>query len=91
VGIVIFDSGAAISTGQGVYMEAEAVRLSGADLERGLSVFSARSVAHGGCAWTLNDLPETGLVRMYRARASRYSMLAKDGQPDHRLTIHLSM
>jgi hypothetical protein len=74
-----------------VYIEADAEPLSGAELDRGLSVFTARSIGHGGSAWTLDDLAETGLVRMYRATASRYSMLAKDGRPDHRLSVDLSV
>ena len=89
VGIVVFDSGAEIGTGQGVYMEADAGLLSGAELDRGLSVFTVRSIGHGGSAWRSDDLDETGLVRMYRATASRYSMLAKDGRPDHRLSVDL--
>ena len=91
VGIVVFDSGAAIGTGQGVYMEADAGHLSGAELDRGLSVFTARSISHGGSAWTLEDLPDAGLVRMYRATATGYSMLAKDGKPDHRLSVDISV
>jgi uncharacterized protein YhbP (UPF0306 family) len=89
VGIVIFDSRAVIGTGQGVYMEAEAVQLSAGDLERGLSVFSARSIAHGGHPWASEDLPDAGLMRMYRAQARVHSMLAKDGQPDHRLVVRV--
>ena len=87
VGIVIFDSSVPVGAGQGVYMEARAERLSGSDLDHGLAVFSAKSVASGGRPWTQDDVPDDGLMRLYRATANRHSMLAKDGQPDHRVEV----
>jgi hypothetical protein len=89
VGIVIFDSTVPIGTGQGVYIEARAEQLSEQDLDGGLAVFSARSIGHGGSAWTRDDVLGETLIRMYRATASSYSVLAKDGQPDHRLPVDL--
>ncbi len=90
IGIVIFDSGAAIGTGQGVYIEARAEQLTAApELDRGLAVFSARSIEHGGAAWTREDVEGETPIRMYRATAASYSMLAKDGQPDHRVPVEL--
>jgi Pyridoxamine 5'-phosphate oxidase len=87
VGIVVFDSQAAIGTGQGVYMAAVAGQVAGADLERGIEVFSRRSLAHGGVAWTAADVQgETG-IRLYRATASGHWILAKDGRPDHRIGV----
>jgi hypothetical protein len=53
IAIVIFDSHAPIGAGQGVYMLAEAKELTGLELERGLEVFSRRSVASGGSPWNL--------------------------------------
>lgn len=89
VGITIFDSRAAIGTGQGVYMTAiaEAVPLEG--IEHGINVFSRRSVAHGGRAWTAADVQAEGdyAIRLYRATATAHSVLAKDGLPDHRIPI----
>ena len=38
---------------------------------------------------TLDDLSEPKLMRLYRATAIDYSMLAKDGQPDHRVDVDL--
>jgi hypothetical protein len=88
VSIVIFDSQVPIGAGQGVYMAAVAQEVTGAELDRGLEVFSRRSVAHGGAAWTREDVqPEAGL---YRAAAHDHSILAKDGRPDHRITAHLA-
>jgi Pyridoxamine 5'-phosphate oxidase len=90
VGIVVFDSQAPIGTGQGVYMAAVAEEVGGADLERGIEVFSRRSLAHGGVAWTPHDVrgPE---IRLYRATAAEHSILAKDGRPDHRIPADLGL
>src|SRR6266540_3688056 len=53
IGIVVFDSQVPISTGQAVYMTAVAEQPTGAELERGIDVFSRRSLADGGDGWTL--------------------------------------
>jgi nitroimidazol reductase NimA-like FMN-containing flavoprotein (pyridoxamine 5'-phosphate oxidase superfamily) len=88
VGIAIFDSHAPIGTGQGVYMSAVAEQVGADDLMRGIETFSRRSLAHGGAEWTVEDVrAETGL-RLYRAVADSYSILAKDGRPDHRIPAH---
>jgi hypothetical protein len=87
VGIVVFDSQVPIGTGQGVYMAAVAEQVAGAEVERGIEVFSRRSLAHGGVAWTVADVQgETG-IRLYRAAASGHWILAKDGRPDHRIGV----
>src|SRR5918995_2648279 len=88
VGIVVFDSGVPIGTGQGVYMEATVEELSDAELDHGLAVFSRRSVEHGGSTWGRDDI-NPGELMMYRANVVSYSMLAKDGQPDHRVPIQI--
>jgi Pyridoxamine 5'-phosphate oxidase len=85
VSIVVFDSQAPIGTGQGVYMPAVAEEVTGAELERGIEVFSRRSLAHGGPAWTLDDVQGEAGIRLYRATAAEHSILAKDGRPDHRI------
>jgi len=85
VGIVIFDSHAPIGTGQGVYISAVAEQVGGDDLTRAIETFSQRSLAHGGARWTAKDVQaDSG----YRAIADSYSILAKDGQPDHRIPAH---
>ncbi len=90
VGIVIFDSQAAIGTGQGVYMSAVAKLLEGGETTQGIEAFSRRSVAHGGPEWTSEDVrPGTGL-RLYRATADAHWILAKDGGPDHRIPVPLT-
>jgi Pyridoxamine 5'-phosphate oxidase len=56
LGIVIFDSTVPINTGQGVYLSAVAEQLTGADRDRGIEIFSTRSLAHGADTWTLADI-----------------------------------
>lgn len=89
VGISVFDSSAAIGTGQGVYMSAVAARVEGEGLAHGLDVFSRRSVRHGGRVWTAEDVRGESGMRLYRAVADEHSILAKDGQPDHRVAVDL--
>ena len=90
VGIAIFDSQAAIGTGQGVYMSAAATLVEGGETARGIAAFSARSVAHGGQAWASQDVRPGAGLRLYRATADAHWILAKDGQPDHRIPVPLS-
>ena len=90
VGIAIFDSHAAIGAGQGVYMSAVATRLEGDEAARGIEAFSARSVAHGAREWTSQDVRPGAGLRLYRAIADSHSILAKDGQPDHRVPVPFS-
>lgn len=90
VGIVIFDSHAPIGTGQGVYLSAVAGQVGDDDLMQGIETFSRRSLTHGGAAWTVKAVQAGSGLRLYRAAAEAYSILAKDGQPDHRIPAHLA-
>ena len=90
VGIAVFDSHAEIGTGQGVYMSAAATLVEDGETGRGIGAFSRRSVAHGGREWTSGDVPPVGGIRLYRATADSLWILAKDGQPDHRIPVPLS-
>ena len=69
VSIVIFDSSVPIGTGQGVYMSARAEQIEGDEREHGIDVFSRRSLAHGGSAFTLDDAQDPARLRLYRATA----------------------
>ena len=69
VSLVIFDSHAEIGTGQGVYVAARVDEPAGAELEHGMRVFSDRSLAQGGSAWTSADVTGDARVRLYRATA----------------------
>jgi hypothetical protein len=90
VGIVVFDSQAAIGTGQGVYMSATAKLLESAEAGPGIETFSRRSVAHGGEELTSEDVRPGARFRLYRATADSYWILANDGTPDHRIPVSLT-
>lgn len=90
ISIVIFDSRVAIGTGQGVYMPAVADEVTGAELERGIEVFSQRSQGHGGVPWSRGDVQGDAGLRLYRAIAEAHSVLAKDGRPDHRVAAEIT-
>jgi hypothetical protein len=88
--IAIFDSSAPIGTGQGVYLSAVAGPAEGSVLDRGIDAFSRRSLSHGGSGWTIGDVRENSGLRLYRAVAQAHWILAKDGQPDHRIPAQLA-
>ena len=89
VSIVIFDSQAPIGTGQGVYMSAMAEELAGADLDRGIEIFSRTSLGHGGHEWKAEDVQAPALYRLYRATAREHWVLDPAGHPDHRTPVSL--
>jgi hypothetical protein len=84
VGIVIFDSRQPGGTGEGAYLSAMAAELAGADLDRGLAVFSRRSVAQGMREWTLADVQPPARLRLYRATANEHFIL---GPRDQRIQV----
>jgi hypothetical protein len=87
VGIVIFDSTVPISTGKAVYMAARAAQVTTADeIERGMSIFSRRSLEQGGREWTPDDVGATARLRLYRATASEQFVLSPE---DERLPFRL--
>jgi hypothetical protein len=87
VGIVIFDSTVPIGTGRAVYLEARAEQVAGADeIERGMAVFSRRSVEQGDRAWTPDDVGPEARLRLYRATASEQFVLSSS---DERLPLTL--
>lgn len=90
VAIVIFDSQARINTGQGVYLAATAEQVDDADVARGIELFSARSLAHGGAAFSVAEVTGEADLRLYHARAEQHWILAKDGGPDRRIPVDLS-
>jgi Pyridoxamine 5'-phosphate oxidase len=81
--IVVFDSRAPIGTGQGAYMAGVAEELTGTDLERGIEIFSRRSVEHGARPWTVDDVQEA--IRLYRATISEHFVVDPAASPN-RLT-----
>jgi nitroimidazol reductase NimA-like FMN-containing flavoprotein (pyridoxamine 5'-phosphate oxidase superfamily) len=80
ISIVIFDSQVPIGTGQGLYMSASAVELTGSERERGIEVFSQRSLQHGGNRWTPADVEPPARLRLYRATTSAHDLLDANDQ-----------
>jgi nitroimidazol reductase NimA-like FMN-containing flavoprotein (pyridoxamine 5'-phosphate oxidase superfamily) len=89
VSIVVFDSRAAIGTGQGVYMAAVAGELTGAELERGIEIFSRTSLRHGGHEWKPEDVQAPALYRLYRATVQDHWILDTTNAPDHRISVNI--
>jgi uncharacterized protein YhbP (UPF0306 family) len=87
VSIVIFDSQVRIGGAQAVYMSAEADRPDGADLQRGIEIFSRVSQSHGARPWTLDDVSEPARLRLYRATASEHWILDPDAEVDERIAV----
>jgi nitroimidazol reductase NimA-like FMN-containing flavoprotein (pyridoxamine 5'-phosphate oxidase superfamily) len=85
--IVIFDSRAAIGTGQAVYIAGVAQELAGVDLARGIDIFSRESEAQGARAWTLEDVTDPAPLRLYRATATEHWVLDPDARPDRRTPV----
>lgn len=89
ISVVIFDSRLPIGTGQGVYMEAIAGELTGADLETGIGVYSQASVKDGASEWSLEVVRSPAPYRLYMASATGHWVLDRDVHPDHRIQISL--
>jgi pyridoxine/pyridoxamine 5'-phosphate oxidase len=86
VSIVIFDSQVAPNSGEAVYMAALAGEVTGAELERGMGIFSARSEEQGLGPWTAADAGPGARLRLYRATASEQFVL---GDHDERVPVDL--
>jgi|tagenome__1003787_1003787.scaffolds.fasta_scaffold19585847_2 nitroimidazol reductase NimA-like FMN-containing flavoprotein (pyridoxamine 5'-phosphate oxidase superfamily) len=84
VGIVIFDSTVPEGSAQAVYVEAQAEEVGAGERARAIEVFSARSVATGSPAWTLEDVTGSAPHRLYRATSSAQYVL---GAGDRRVPI----
>jgi nitroimidazol reductase NimA-like FMN-containing flavoprotein (pyridoxamine 5'-phosphate oxidase superfamily) len=87
-GIVIFDSTVPMGEGQAVYVEATVQEIASDedDDERWVEVFSARSEALGGRAWTAADVRPPEPLRLYVATASAHYVL---GARDERVAVSL--
>ena len=95
VSLVVFDSHARIGEGQAVYMTAIAEELAGAELIRGIEVFSRRSVRHGAGPWKPSDVKAPSSLRAYRATVTEHSIFDAKAQPalsrgrDRRIQVSL--
>jgi len=85
--LVIFDSTAPAYTGQAVYVSATAEELGGADLDRGVEIFSRESVVGGLPEWRLEEVSPPRPYRLYRATATGHWVLDPDGSPDRRIPV----
>jgi hypothetical protein len=90
IAMVVFDSTAAPLTGQGVYLTATAGQLTepGA-IERGIGVFSRRSVREGGGAVDFADVTGESRLRLYRATVQESWILDPDSSYDERVGVDL--
>jgi hypothetical protein len=88
VGIVVFDSHAPISTGQAVYMCADAGLVPLDDLERCVDVFSRACQGRGGAPWSADDLGPGSRRRLFRATASEQWIL---DDHDRRIPVSLGL
>jgi nitroimidazol reductase NimA-like FMN-containing flavoprotein (pyridoxamine 5'-phosphate oxidase superfamily) len=86
VGIVIFDSSVPINTGQGVYISGVARELPAHETAEGITIFSERSVGHGGEVVTVDDVSPPARHRLYQATAEAHYVL---DEHDHRVEVSL--
>jgi Pyridoxamine 5'-phosphate oxidase len=99
VSIVIFNSQTPIGTAQAVYMSGVAEEQTGADIARGIDIFSRGSLAKGAREWTPEDVQPPAPLRLYRATASQQFILCPRKYPepcpihgrsdDHRVAVQL--
>jgi hypothetical protein len=78
VGIVVFDSTAAVSGAAAVYVEAEAEEVGPEDSAAraaALAVYNGRAQEQGIGSWSERDVSGAAQFRIYRARASRVYVL----------------
>jgi nitroimidazol reductase NimA-like FMN-containing flavoprotein (pyridoxamine 5'-phosphate oxidase superfamily) len=73
--IVIFDSGAAVGTGQAVYMEATGREVAAAEVEHGIEMFTSVSQEQGAPAWSAADVLAPAAHRLYVASVARQFVL----------------
>jgi uncharacterized protein YhbP (UPF0306 family) len=77
ISMVIFDSTVAPAQAQGIYLDANAEELHGAERDRAIEVYSARSVARGLPAWGPGEVTAPAERRLYRAIVAGGSLLAE--------------
>jgi hypothetical protein len=80
--IVIFDTQTPIGTAQAVYMSGAAEEVTGADVARGIDIFSRGSVARGAGEWTPEKVQPPAHLRLYRATASEQFILCPRKYPE---------
>jgi hypothetical protein len=99
VSIVIFNSQTPIGTAQAVYMSGVAEEVTGADIIRGIDIYSRGSLEKGAREWTPENVRPPAPLRLYRATASQQFILCPRKYPepcpihgrtdDHRIAVQL--
>ena len=99
VSIVIFNSQTPIGTAQAVYMSGDAEEVTGAEVARGIDIFSRGAQARGAGEWTPERVQPPARLRLYRAAASQQFILCPRKYPepcpihgrteDHRIAVDL--
>jgi nitroimidazol reductase NimA-like FMN-containing flavoprotein (pyridoxamine 5'-phosphate oxidase superfamily) len=79
VSIVIYDSHEP-GGWKSVYLSATAGEATGGELERGLEIFSSRSLAQGLREWTHDDVRAPARHRLYRATAEDVFVLSPEDE-----------
>jgi len=88
IAMVVFDSTAAPSTGQAVYMSATAEQLTDHDrLLHGIGVYSRESVRKGGAEFMLDQVTGEARLRLYRASVEECSILDPEVPFDVRVGV----
>ena len=83
VGIVVFDSRAAVGTAEAVYLSARAEQVSDADVERCVALYSGRTPAPPGTrTFGPDDVRGPAPVRLYRATVTEHSVLVRGRDPE---------
>ena len=82
VSVVIFNSQTPIGTAQAVYMSGVAEEVTGADVARGIDIFSRGSQARGAGEWTPENVQPPAHLRLYRATASEQFILCPRKYPE---------
>jgi hypothetical protein len=82
--IVVFDSTVPVGGAEALYLDARAEQLSGAEMERGMAVFSAHSLAGGAGSFGVEHVSGDGPFRLYRATVLDRFVL---GPGDRRLPV----
>jgi uncharacterized protein YhbP (UPF0306 family) len=87
VALVVFDSRARVGEAEGVYVEAEALRVDPPDDEPLIQIFSAREAALGWPVSKVDEFRASQPLRVYCATASAIYLL---GEGDLRVPVDLS-
>jgi Pyridoxamine 5'-phosphate oxidase len=84
VAIVVFDSRVEVGAAEGLYLDAIAEQLAGAELSAGVEAFSEHSVRGGLASWSLKDVTAPAKHRLYCATVREAWVL---GAGDQRIPL----